>query len=121
MNACAVVDIGYFKVFLGHSEKPFAVEKSYKQIWKRFTICRAVCMISRDDKYRESGKISGPGHVVEIDHVEITSTSSWICGLLHSKSFPPCCGLCDRCSHEYHRIAMEIEFINQTKYQIMVN
>ena len=31
-------------------------------------------MISIDDKYRSRGKIGGPGHVVEIDHVEITST-----------------------------------------------
>ena len=31
-------------------------------------------MISMDDKYRSRGKIIGPGHVVEIDHVEITST-----------------------------------------------
>ena len=31
-------------------------------------------MISMDDKYRSRGKIGGPGHVVEIDHVEITST-----------------------------------------------
>ena len=31
-------------------------------------------MISMDDKYRSREKIGGPGHVVEIDHVEITST-----------------------------------------------
>jgi hypothetical protein len=31
-------------------------------------------MISMDNKYRSRGKIGGPGHVVEIDHVEITST-----------------------------------------------
>ena len=31
-------------------------------------------MIFMDDKYRSRGKISGPGHVVVIDHVEITST-----------------------------------------------
>ena len=31
-------------------------------------------MISMDDKYISRGKICGPGHVVEIDHVEITST-----------------------------------------------
>ena len=31
-------------------------------------------MISTDDKYRGRGKIGGPGHVVEIGHVEITST-----------------------------------------------
>ena len=30
-------------------------------------------MISMDDKYRSRGKIGGPGDVVEIDHVEITS------------------------------------------------
>jgi hypothetical protein len=27
-------------------------------------------MISMDDKYRSRGKIGGPGHVVEIDHME---------------------------------------------------
>ena len=31
-------------------------------------------MISIDDKYRNRGKIDGPGHVIEIDHVEITNT-----------------------------------------------
>ena len=30
-------------------------------------------MISMDDKYRSRGKIGGPGHVVEIDHVVISS------------------------------------------------
>ena len=30
-------------------------------------------MISMEDKYRSRGKIGGPGHMVEIDHVEITS------------------------------------------------
>ena len=70
-----------------------------------------------DDKYRSRGKIGGPGHMVDIEHMEITGTithGSWICGSLDSKSFPQFCGLCDRCSQEYLRIAMEIEFINQT-------
>ena len=31
-------------------------------------------MISMDDKYRNRGKTDGPGHVVEIYHVEITNT-----------------------------------------------
>ena len=31
-------------------------------------------MISMDDKYRSRGKIGRPGYVVEVDHVEITST-----------------------------------------------
>ena len=31
-------------------------------------------MISTDDKYRSRGKVGGPGHVVEIDHMEITFT-----------------------------------------------
>ena len=31
-------------------------------------------MISMNDKYRSREKIGGPGHVAEIDHVEITST-----------------------------------------------
>ena len=31
-------------------------------------------MITMDDKYRSREKIGRPGHVVEIDHVEITST-----------------------------------------------
>ena len=31
-------------------------------------------MISMDDKYRSRGKIGGPGHMVEIDHVEKPST-----------------------------------------------
>ena len=30
-------------------------------------------MISMDDKYISRGKIGGPGHVVEIDHVVISS------------------------------------------------
>ena len=41
---------------------------------KPIYFCRKVCMISMDDEYRSRGKIGGPGHVVEIDHVEITST-----------------------------------------------
>ena len=31
-------------------------------------------MMSMDDKYRTWEKIGGPGYVVDIDHVEITST-----------------------------------------------
>jgi hypothetical protein len=31
-------------------------------------------MISMGDKYRSRREIGGSGHVVEIDHVEITST-----------------------------------------------
>ena len=57
-----------------------------------------------DDKYRSKWKIDEPGHVVITSAIRSHD----------SKSFPPFCGLCDRCSHEYHRIAMEIEFINQT-------
>ena len=37
-------------------------------------------MRSMDDKYRSRGKIGGPGHVVEIDHVEITSTIHMVRG-----------------------------------------
>ena len=37
-------------------------------------------MISMDDKYRSRGKIGGPGHVVEIDHVEITRTIHMVHG-----------------------------------------
>ena len=33
-----------------------------------------MCLISMDDKFRSRGKIGGSGHVVEIDHVETTST-----------------------------------------------
>ena len=33
-----------------------------------------MCLISMDDKFRSRGKIGEPGHVVEIDHLEITST-----------------------------------------------
>jgi hypothetical protein len=53
-------------------------------------------MISMDDKYRSRGKIGGPGHVVEIDHVVISRKICmvpWICGSLDSKSFPPFCEL----------------------------
>ena len=41
---------------------------------KQTNFCRKVCMISIDDKYRNRGKTDGPGHVVEIYHVEITNT-----------------------------------------------
>ena len=33
-----------------------------------------------DDKYRSRGKIGGPGHVVQIDYVEITSTIHMVGG-----------------------------------------
>ena len=41
---------------------------------KQTNFCRKVCMRSMDDKYRSRETIGGPGHVVELDHVEITST-----------------------------------------------
>jgi hypothetical protein len=65
----------------------FTAENSYKQtvleasvggakLYSRiiidwFNICREVCMISIDDKYKSRGKIGGPGHVVEIDECKI--------------------------------------------------
>ena len=42
MGACAVVDIRltkYFKVFLGHSEKPLAAENAYKEISVGMSAC----------------------------------------------------------------------------------
>jgi len=36
-----------------------------------FNLCREVCMVSMDDRYRSMGKIGGPGHVVEIDECKI--------------------------------------------------
>jgi hypothetical protein len=39
-----------------------------------------MCLISMDDKFRSRGKIGEPGHVVEIDHMEITSTIHMVCG-----------------------------------------
>ena len=35
---------------------------------------REIPLLSMDDKYKSRRKIAGPGHVVEIDYVVITST-----------------------------------------------
>ena len=46
---------------------------SQRTITEWFNFCREVCMISMEDKYNSRGKIGGPGHVEEIDHVVISS------------------------------------------------
>ena len=64
-------------------------------------------MISMNDKYRSREKIGGPGHVAEIDHVEITNTIHMVRGFAAHLTV-------NHSHHFVNSIAMEIEFINQT-------
>ena len=69
-------------------------------------------MLSIDDKYRSRGTIGGQSHMVEIDHVVISSKLYMIRGYAAHLTV----------NHSHHfvdSVAMEIEFINRT-YQIMV-
>jgi hypothetical protein len=64
-------------------------------------------MISMDDKNRSKGKIGGPGHMVEIDHVVISSKIYMVRGFAAHLTL----------NHSHHlvdSVAMQIEFINQT-------
>ena len=64
-------------------------------------------MISMDDKYRSRGKIGGPGHVVEIDHVAVV-VSSKIYMVSGSAAHLTV-------NHSHHFVdSVTMEFINQT-------
>ena len=63
-------------------------------------------MISLDDKYRSRGKIGGPGHVVEIDHVVISSKLYMVRGYAAPLTVNYSLYFVDS-------VALEIEFINQ--------
>ena len=64
-------------------------------------------MISMDDKYRRRGRIGGIGHMVEIDHMVMSSKIYMVRGFADHLSV----------NHSHHfvdSVALEIELINQT-------
>jgi transposase-like protein len=44
---------------------------SRETVSDRWSYCREICMIALDDKFEASGRIGGPGHVVEVDECKI--------------------------------------------------
>lgn len=67
------------------------IELSDDTIRDRFNMCRDVCITSLENQYESSGKIGGPGHVVEIDECKIGRRKyhrgrlvdgSWIVGMI---------------------------------------
>ena len=56
-----------------------------------YSYCREVCMFSMDSKYKDRGKIGGPGHIVQIDECKIGQRKfyhgrvlegNWIIGMI---------------------------------------